>query len=166
MEVSMARVTATLVMMTCLLTSSVRVAGQDLRIDTSEPIAIRVSLENLVMHVGHFAGLRVRVADAVVERVISPRAFIMVGQRDVAGLGWRDRLGVVVESGSAVVVRDMPVVVTGPAGTFLGAQVAGILARAAPLTVTERDALDRYPLLVALTVETPGSVNLLRPSER
>jgi len=162
----MTRISATLVMMSCLLASSARLAGQDLRIDPSEPVAIRVSLENLVMHVNHFAGLRLRVADAVVERVISPRAFIMVGQRDVAGLGWRDRLGVVVESGSAVVVRDMPVVVTGPAGTFLGAQVAGILARATPLTTTERDGLSRYPLLVALTVETPGSINLMRPPEQ
>jgi hypothetical protein len=56
----------------------------------------------------------------------------------------------------------MPIVVTGAAGTFLGAQVAGVLTRTEALTQTERDALRMYPIVVALSVETPGNINLLR----
>jgi hypothetical protein len=111
-----------------------RLDGQDLRIDPTESAAIRVSVETLSRHVHQFAGLRVRVADAVVDRVVSPRAFLLVGQRDVAGLGGRERVGVVVASGTAIVVKAMPVVVTGAAGTFVGAQVFGILTRSEALT--------------------------------
>jgi hypothetical protein len=158
----MTRVIATVVV-AMWMAAGAGLAGQDLRIAPGEPAAVRVSLENLAMHVVHLAGLRVRVADAIVERVVSPRAFILIGLRDVAGLGGRDRIGVVVESGTANVVQGMPVVVTGPAGTFRGAQVAGALPRASALTEAERDALSRYPLVVATSVETPGSINLLRP---
>jgi hypothetical protein len=55
----------------------------------------------------------------------------------------------------------MPIVVIGAAGTFLGGQVSGVLTRSEALTDTERDALSRYPLVVALSVQTPGNVNLL-----
>jgi hypothetical protein len=148
--------------MTWMAATAPRLAAQDLRIEPTEAAAIRVSVETLAQHVGQFAGLRVRVADAVVERVVSPRAFILIGQRDVAGLGGRDRVGIVVEAGTANVVSSMPVVVTGAAGTFLGAQVAGILTRTEALTDTERDALRQHPLVVAMSVTTPGNVNLLR----
>jgi hypothetical protein len=150
-------------MMTWLVATGARLVAQDLRIDTNNVAAIRVSVETLAQHVGQFSGLRVRVADAIVERVVSPRAFVLIGQRDVAGLELgRDRVGVVVESGTASVVQNMPVVVTGAAGTFLGAQVSGILTRTEALTDVEREALRQYPVVVALAVETPGSVNLLR----
>jgi hypothetical protein len=58
-------------------------------------------------------------------------------------------------------VQSMPIVVIGAAGTFLGGQVAGVLTRSEALTDTERDVLSRYPLVVALSVQTPGNVNLL-----
>ena len=160
----MNRLTTTVVMLTWMAATSVRLSGQDLRITPTDPAAIRVSVENLSMHVVQFAGLRVRVADAIVDRVVSPRVFILVGHRDVAGLGGRDRVGVVVESGTASVVQHMPVTVTGPAGTFSGAQVAGALPRTSALTDTERDALSRYPLVLAQSVETPGNISLLRPA--
>lgn len=159
----MIRVTAAAVLMTGLVAIGSRLGAQDLRVDPTESAAIRVSVETLAQHVGQFAGLRVRVADAVVERVVSPRAFVLIGQRDVTNLGLsRDRVGVVVESGTATVVPKMPIVVTGAAGTFLGAQVAGVLTRTEALTQTERDALRMYPIVVALSVETPGNINLLR----
>jgi hypothetical protein len=158
------RVTAAAVVMTWLVAIGAPLVAQDLRIDPTDVAAIRVSVETLAQHVGQFAGLRVRVADAVVERVVSPRAFILTGQRDVAGLSLsRDRVGVVVESGTASVIQNMPVVVTGAAGTFLGAQVSGILTRTEALTGAERDALRQYPIVVALGVQTPGNVDLLRP---
>src|SRR5262245_29340362 len=149
--------------MTWLVATGSRLVAQDLRIDPNDVAAIRVSVETLAQHVGQFAGLRVRVADAVVDRVVSPRAFVLTGQRDVAGLGLdRDRIGVVMVSGSVSVIQKMPIVVTGAAGTFQAAQVSGILTRAEALTETERAALSRYPLVVALTVETPGSISLAR----
>jgi hypothetical protein len=149
--------------MTWLVATGARLVAQDLRVERDDVAAIRVSVETLAQHVGQFSGLRVRVADAVVDRVVSPRAFVLIGQRDVAGLGLdRDRIGVVLQSGTVSVVQKMPVVVTGAAGTFLSAQVSGILTRSEALTQTERDALSRYPMVVALSVETPGNLNLLR----
>ena len=148
--------------MTLMAAPGAQLHGQDLQISRSEPAAIRVSVETLSRQVLQFAGLRVRVADAIVDRVVSPRAFLLVGQRDVAGLGGRERVGVVVASGTAIVVQKMPVVVTGAAGTFVGAQVFGILTRSEALTEEERDGLKGYPLVLALSVETPGEISLLR----
>jgi hypothetical protein len=149
-------------MMMWMAATGARLIAQDLRIDPNDVAAIRVSVETLAQHVGQFAGLRVRVADAIVERVVSPRAFVLIGQRDVTNLGLsRDRVGVIIESGTVTVVQSMPIVVIGAAGTFLGGQVAGVLTRSEALTDTERDALSRYPLVVALSVQTPGNVNLL-----
>ena len=158
------RITIVAVMMTWMAVTGARLDGQDLRIDPTESAAIRVSVETLSRHVHQFAGLRVRVADAVVDRVVSPRAFLLIGQRDVAGLGGRERVGVVVASGTAIVVKAMPVVVTGAAGTFVGAQVFGILTRSEALTEQERDGLGRYPLVLAQSVETPGEISLMRPA--
>jgi hypothetical protein len=158
------RITIVAVMMTWMAVTGARLDGQDLRIDPTESAAIRVSVETLSRHVHQFAGLRVRVADAVVDRVVSPRAFLLVGQRDVAGLGGRERVGVVVASGTAIVVKAMPVVVTGAAGTFVGAQVFGILTRSEALTEQERDGLSHYPLVLAQSVETPGEISLMRPA--
>lgn len=158
----MIRVTTAAVMMMWMAATGARLVAQDLRIDPNDVAAIRVSVETLAQHVGQFAGLRVRVADAIVERVVSPRAFILIGQRDVANLGLsRDRVGVIIDSGTVTVVQSMPIVVIGAAGTFLGGQVAGVLTRSEALTNAERDALSRYPLVLALSVQTPGSVNLL-----
>jgi len=157
----MTRATASL-MIAWTAAAGVRLAGQDLRITPNEGVAIRVSVETLANHVVQFAGMRVRLADAIVERIVSPRAFVLIGSRDVAGLEGRDRIGIVVESGTASVVQNMPVVVTGPAGTFQGARVVGALTRGSALTEAEREALSRYPLIVATTVETPGNVDLLR----
>jgi len=152
----------TAVMMTWMAATGARLTAQDLRIDPTDVAAIRVSVETLAQHVENFAGLRVRVADAIVERVVSPRAFILIGQRDVVGLALsHDRVGVIIESGTVTVVQSMPIVVIGAAGTFLGGQVAGVLTRAEALTETERDALRRYPLVVAMSVQSPGNVNLL-----
>src|SRR5262245_49269709 len=121
------RVTTAFVMMTWMVVSGAKLLAQDLRIDPTDAAAIRVSVETLAEHVGQFAGLRVRLADAFVERVVSPRAFILIGQRDVAGLNLtRDRVGVILQSGTATVVQGMPIVVTGAAGTFLGGQVSGV----------------------------------------
>ena len=156
------RIATAAVMVTWMAATGAPLAGQDLQINTTEPAAIRVSVETLSRHVLQFAGLRVQVADAVVDRVVSPRAFLLVGQRDVAGLGGRERVGVVLASGTAVVVKKMPVIVTGAAGTFVGAQVFGILTRSEALTEEERDGLSRYPLVLALSVETPGDINLIR----
>ena len=94
--------------------------------------------------------------------MVSPRAFILIGQRAVTNLNLsRDRVGVIIESGTVTVVQSMPIVVIGAAGTFLGGQVSGVLTRSEALTDTERNALSRYPLVVALSVQTPGNVNLL-----
>jgi hypothetical protein len=156
------RLTTAAVMMTWMAAEGSRLAAQDLRVDPSDAAAIRVSVETLAQHVGQFAGLRVRVADAIVERVVSPRVFVLTGQRPVVGLNGRDYVGVVVGNGTASVVANMPVVVTGAAGTFSGAEVTGVLARTEALTEPERAALRKYPLVLAMTVETQGSVNLLR----
>lgn len=157
------RVTTIVVMMTWMVVSGAQLVAQDLRVDPTDVAAIRVSVETLAEHVGQFAGLRVRVADAVVERVVSPRAFILIGQRDVAGLRLtRDRIGVILQSGTVAVVQAMPIVVSGAAGTFLGGQVSGVLTRSEPLTETERAALRPYPLVVAMSVQTPGNVNLMQ----
>jgi hypothetical protein len=152
----------TAAMMLTWMATSTSVTGQDLQIERTEPAAIRVSVETLAQHVGQFAGLRVRVADAVVDRVVSPRVFVLTGQRPVVGLNGRDHVGVVVANGTASVVADMPIVVTGAAGTFSGAEVTGVLARTQALTDAERAALRKYPLVLAMSVETQGSVDLLR----
>lgn len=154
--------TTAAVMMMWMAAIGARLIAQDLRIDPNDAAAIRTSVETLAQHVGQFAGLRVRVADAIVERVISPRAFVLIGQRAVTNLNLsRDRVGVIIESGTVTVVQSMPIVVIGAAGTFLGGQVSGVLTRTEALTDTERNALSRYPLVVALSVQTPGNVNLL-----
>ena len=151
-------------MMMWMAATGARLAGQDLRIDSTEAASIRVSVEALSQHVLQFAGLRVRVVDAVVDRVVSSRAFVLVDQRDVAGLGGRKRVGVVVASGTVSVVKQMPVVATGAAATFVGAQVVGVLIRSEALTEQERDVLSQYPLVLAVSVETPGDVDLVRPA--
>jgi hypothetical protein len=149
-------------MMALTVATGSQLVAQDIRIEPNEVAAIRVSVETLAEHVGQFAGFRVRVADAIVERVVSPRAFILIGQRDVAGLSLtRDRVGVILDSGTVTIVQNMPIVVTGAAGTFLGGQVSGVLTRSEALTETEKDALRRYPLVVAMAVTTPANVNLL-----
>jgi hypothetical protein len=153
------RITIAAAMLVWMAATGARLDGQDLRIATTEA-AVRVSVELLSRHVLQLAGLRVQVADAVVDKVVSPRAFVLISQR--TGLYGRDRVGVVVASGTASVVKSMPVVVTGAAGTFTGAQVAGVLTRSEALTEQERDALSRYPLVLAMTVETPGEISLLR----
>ena len=156
------RVTTAAVMMTVMAATGARLTAQDLRIDATDVAAIRVSVETLAQHLPQFAGMRVRVADAIVERVISPRAFIVTGQRDVVGLRLtRDRVGVIVDSGTVTIVQAMPIVVIGAAGTFLGGQVSGVLTRSEALTETERAALRPHPLVVAMSVQTPGNVNLL-----
>jgi hypothetical protein len=105
----------------------------------------------------------VQVADAVVEHVVSPRAFVLISQREFVGMGLsRERVGVIVASGTASVLPKMPVVVAGAAGTFVGAQVTGVLTRSAALTEQERDALSRYPLVLAMSVQTPNEISLLR----
>ena len=154
--------TTAALMMMWMAAIGARLIAQDLRIDPNDAAAIRVSVETLAQHVGQFAGLRVRVADAIVERVVSPRAFVLIGQRDVTNLSLsRDRVGVIIESGTVTIVQSMPIVVIGAAGTFLGGQVSGVLTRSAALTDTERNALSQYPLVLALSVQTPGNVNLL-----
>src|SRR5688572_3360896 len=125
-------------MMTWMAAAGVRLISQDLGIERGDVAAIRVSVETLAQHVGQFAGLRVRVSDAIVDRVVSPRAFVLTGQRTVVGLNGPDHVGVVVPFGTANVVKDMPIVVIGAAGTFLGAQVTGILTRQEALSDVER----------------------------
>ena len=158
----MTRITIAAVMMMWMAATGARLDGQDLRISPSEA-AVRVSVEILSRHVLQFAGLRVQVADAVVEHVVSPRAFVLISQREFVGMGLsRERVGVIVASGTASVLPKMPVVVAGAAGTFVGAQVTGVLTRSAALTEQERDALSRYPLVLAMSVQTPNEISLLR----
>jgi hypothetical protein len=156
------RITIAAVMMMWMAATGARLDGQDLRISPTEA-AVRASVEMLSRHVLQFAGLRVQVADAVVDHVVSPRAFVLISQREFVGLGLRrERVGVIVPSGTVAVVQGMPVVVTGAAGTFSGAEVTGILTRSEALTEQERDALSRHPLVLAMTVATPGEISLLR----
>jgi hypothetical protein len=150
------------VIMTSIAAIDVELSRQEVRIDPREVIAIRVSVETLAEQIRQFAGMKVRVTDAIVDRVVSPRAFILTGQRTVLGIGGRSRIGVVVPSGAVNVVKDMLVVVTGAARTFAGAQVSGALPRAGALTEYERDALRHRPLIVASSVATPGEIELLR----
>ena len=159
------RVTTAVVIMTWMAMIGPHLVAQDLRLEPNDVAAIRVSVETLAEHVGQFSGLRVRLADAIVERVVSPRAFIVTGQRDVAGLSLtRDRIGVILDSGTVTLVPSMPIMVIGAAGTFLGGQVAGVLTRAEALTETEKSGLRPYPLVVAMSVQTPGNINLVHPS--
>lgn len=153
---------AVAVMMTWMVTAGARLTAQDLRIEPNDAAAVRTTVEMLAQNLGQFAGMRVRIIDANVDRIISPRAFILTGQRTVVGLGGRDRVGVIVVNGTASVIKDMPIVVTGAAGTFLGAQVSGVLTRMDALTEDERGALRKYPLIAALAVDTPANVSLLR----
>jgi hypothetical protein len=156
------RVTTAAVMMTWMAVAGARLAAQDLRIDAGDPAAIRTTVEMLALNVGQFAGMRIRIIDANVDKIISPRAFVLVGQRVVSGVGKRARIGVIVVSGTANLVKDMPIMVSGAAGTPSGAQVSGVLTRIEALTEQERDALSKYPLVMALSVDTPANVSLLR----
>ena len=149
-------------MMLWMAATAARLDGQDLRISPTDT-AVRVSVEILSRHVLQFAGLRVQVADAIVEHVVSPRAFVLISQREFVGQSLtRERVGVIVASGTANVLPKMPVVVAGAAGTFISAQVTGVLTRSTPLTEQERDSLSRYPLVLAMSVQTPNEVSLLR----
>ena len=58
--------TTAAVMMMWMAAIGARLIAQDLRIDPNDAAAIRTSVETLAQHVGQFAGLRVRVADAIV----------------------------------------------------------------------------------------------------
>src|SRR5688572_16011249 len=110
------RVITAAVMMTWMAAAGERLTSQDLGIERSDVAAIRVSVETLAQHVGQFAGLRVRVSDAIVDHVVSPRAFVLTGQRTVVGLNGPDYVGVILpESLTANVVKAMPIVVTGAA---------------------------------------------------
>ena len=112
-------------MMALMAAAGGRLTAQDLRVEPNDAAAVRTTVEMLARNLGQFAGMRVRIIDANVEKIVSPRAFILIGQRQVVGLGGRDRVGVIVVNGTAAVIKDQPVVVTGAAGTFLGAQISG-----------------------------------------
>jgi len=149
-------------MMALIAVAGGRLTAQDLRIEPNDAAAVRTTVEMLARNLGQFAGMRVRIIDANVEKIVSPRAFILTGQRQVVGLGGRDRVGVIVVNGTVAVIKDQPIVVTGAAGTFLGAQVSGLLTRIDALTGDERGALKKHPLIAALAVDTPANVSLLR----
>ena len=131
------------------------------------PTLVRTSVAMVSDHIRHMAGQPVLVLDGLVERIASPRVFIVTGRqlRSTHWSGRPDRLAVVLRSGETLVNLETkaPIVVTGVAFTYEGARISGGLPPPIQLSDDDRDRLQELSIVLASSVETPGGVALLRP---
>jgi hypothetical protein len=138
------------------VTSVVAAAGQGTLPDQSARTAVRLRVDTLASFINSVAGLRVRVVDGVVDKIASPRVFILKHKRSIGAA----RAAIVLVDGEATLREGTPVTVTGIARTLLGTEV-GPQQPSPAFTEKERERIDALPIVVASTVETPDGVRLV-----
>jgi len=134
---------------------------QDPHPDTDLP-AIRLRPDTLALFFNNVAGLRVRVVSAVVDGIASPRVFTLKNESGLRYPRRPNEVAIFVDSGNAVVRQGAPVVVIGIARTLLGAEM-NTERPLSGLTDSERNIIDKLPLVMASSVDTPDGVHLIRP---
>jgi len=112
------------------------------------PPAVQVRVTTVTAFAGPLVGQRVRVVDGTIDRVISPRLFILSGSGPGIPLSHSKELAVIVETGTATVSVGEQVTVTGVVHGFvsgreeIGRQLIGAL------RMDEREAVGRRPLVI------------------
>ena len=110
--------------------------------------AIQVRVKTITAFAVPLVGQRVRVVDGVISRVASPRLVILSDPGPHVPMA-ADSVAVIVESGSAMITAGEQVMVTGVVHGFVAQQEDVGRPLIGTLTMEERDALRRRPLLVA-----------------
>jgi hypothetical protein len=139
---------------TLIACTAVVVLGCAVRIKARQPDAppptpaVQVRVNTITAFTVPLVGQRVRVVDGLVRRVVSPRLFILSsGGPGVAMSGSRD-VAVIVESGSVMVSSGEQIMVTGVVHGFLTQQEDIGRSLIGALTMDERAALGKRPLVI------------------
>jgi hypothetical protein len=102
------------------------------------------------------AGQRVKVVDGVVSRIASSRFFVLSGSSPRVRLSRSTTVAVVLESGDAMLTLGQRVVVTGVVRGSLAQQEEVGRPLIGPLTMEERNALARRPLVIISSAKSLG----------
>ena len=112
------------------------------------PPAVQVRVTTITAFAVPLVGQTVRVVDGIVQKVVSPRLFILSGSGPGIPLSHSRELAVIVETGTVAVSQGEQVMVTGVVHGFVTSQ-EGIGRRLiGALTVDERESLGKRPLVV------------------
>ncbi len=127
--------------------------GCNALVDARQPAAppataVQVRVKTIINFTVPLVGQQVRVVDGVVSRVASPRLVILSGTGLHAPLSL-DSVAVIVESGTAMITAGERVMVTGVVHGFVAQQEEVGRPLIGTLTMAERDALRKRPLLIA-----------------
>jgi hypothetical protein len=112
------------------------------------PSAVQVRVKTITAFTVPLVGQEVRVVDGVVSRLASQRLVILSGTGPHVPLA-ADSVAVIVESGSAPITAGEQVMVTGVVHGFVAQQEDLGRPLIGTLTMDERDALRRRPLVIA-----------------
>lgn len=115
---------------------------------TPLPPVVQVRVNTITAFTVPLVGQEVRVVDGVVSRLASPRLVILSGTGPHVPLA-ADSVAVIVESGSAPITAGEQVMVTGIVHGFVAQQEDLGRPLIGTLTMDERDALRRRPLVIA-----------------
>jgi hypothetical protein len=110
--------------------------------------AVQVRVKTITAFTVPLVGQEVRVVDGVVSRLASQRLVILSGTGPHVPLA-ADSVAVIVESGSAPITAGEQVMVTGVVHGFVAQQEDLGRPLIGTLTMDERDALRRRPLVIA-----------------
>jgi hypothetical protein len=115
---------------------------------TPVPPAVQVRINTITAFTVPLVGQEVRVVDGVVSRLASRRLVILSGAGPHVPMS-ANSVAVIVESGSATITAGEQVMVTGVVHGFVAQQEDLGRPLIGALTMEERDALRRRPLLIA-----------------
>jgi hypothetical protein len=110
--------------------------------------AVQVRVKTITAFTVPLVGQRVRVVDGVISRVASARLVIVTGSSPHVPFS-ADSVGVIVESGSAMITAGEQVMITGVVHGVLAHEEEVGRPLIGTLTMAERDALQERPLLIA-----------------
>jgi hypothetical protein len=110
--------------------------------------AVQVRVNTITAFTVPLVGQRVRVVDGLVRRVVSPRLFILSSDGPGMTMSGTAELAVIVETGSVMVSTGEQIAVTGVVHGFLTQQEEIERSLIGRLTMDERSALGRRPLLI------------------
>ena len=137
----------------CLVCAALVVANGQGLLEARQPAtppatAVQVRVKTIINFTVPLVGQQVRVVDGVVSRVASPRLVILSGTGLHAPLSL-DSVAVIVETGTAMITAGERVMVTGVVHGFVAEQEAVDRPLIGTLTMAEREALRKRPLLIA-----------------
>lgn len=115
---------------------------------TPQSPAVQVRVKTITAFTVPLVGQRVRVVDGVISRIASPRLVVLSDTGPHVPLA-ADSVAVIVESGSAMITAGEQVTVTGVVHGFVAQQEEVGRPLIGTLTMAERDALRKRPLLIA-----------------